>query len=1376
VIDNCNGSATCSFTVTVRKDTEPPKIDCPPDMTVLTCRIPGTACGAIVNYPAPVATDNSGSVAVTCTPPPGSFFPCGDTVVTCVAEDRCENKEICRFMVTVKEGGSPPGIQCPADLTLTTCSNTAVLTYPPPVVNPPGTPFICLPPPGTIVPLGVHTVTCIASNACGRMECSFKVTVRPAPQVGILCPSNQVVTLPCGSNCVPVFYPPPTVFNGALESCFPPQGTCLPEGIHVVVCRASNECGSALCEFTVRVIKGQGNPPSILCPSNQVITTCSNSAVLTYPPPTVNPPPPATTVVCLPPSGTVVGLGVHTVTCIASNDCGQSECTFTVTVRQRPQVSILCPSNQVVTLPCLSNCVPVFYPPPTVFNGTLESCFPPQGTCLPEGIHVVTCRASNECGSALCEFTVRVIKGQGNPPSILCPSNQVITTCSNTAVLTYPPPTVNPPPPATTVVCLPPSGTVVGLGVHTVTCIASNDCGRSECTFTVTVRQRPQVSILCPSNQVVTLPCGSNCVPVFYPPPTVVNGTLESCNPPQGTCLPEGIHLVTCRASNECGSAICEFTVRVIKGQGNPPSIHCPSNQVITTCSNTAVLTYPPPVVIPAGTSVTCTPPPGTVVGVGIHTVTCIASNDCGRSECSFTVRVIRTDSPPQIQCPQDVTLVTCSNCVPITYPKPVVINGTLLGCTPPPGTCLPVGTYTVKCVASNACGTATCEFRVNIIPGAEKPTLSITYDHGYIRVCWTKPCRCFKLQSTYGFPAQWVDVQQQPVDNGDSYCVRLPITGTTQFFRLVQCDRPTATVFDVTGTPITRGSAGRLADALGIPQDRLLMGDGSVRFLDPMKFQAIPTMPITDPAIIEPLSQESENDKGELSFEGLDFEKLRGLRVMGADQATDKFAAALRSAELLPANGQLKVRHTMFEAFDEKGAPMVEPMPIDTHVDFHFDLGGIPIVGPGAKLGVAFGPGGEPTSLLGTFREYKPAMEIPILPMEEAAQRCQKVYPQLGANLQPRLVYLAPNLPGVQKLIPCFDCSGEGVIGGEKVNLLGTIIPATDDPALAPQLELEAGAVGTLVNAKAMVNGGTPPYSYQWLSSSVDLGGMFPPDASSIEYNASPRDDARLELVRVVVTDANGMQVQASRAVVLGPAGLVDILFTPAVGGISDYGIERAVSDLCAGQQADFNARFMPEGYVRRFNWSGLSAWERDFKEGGTGLDHQMTDNVDLTFYMGHGYGGGFTFEGSNDDGTLHYSDAVKAWGDIDLEWMALLSCSVMADTYDGKSCVTRWGPAFDGLHLMLGFANTTYDQPGFAAVFADWTLGRFHILPPVPIRSAWLLASDGVQPSSVVASVMGVIGPGGCVNYNDYFWGKGPVGPDIRGSFIYGFWRVKL
>ena len=79
-----------------------------------------------------------------------------------------------------------------------------------------------------------------------------------------------------------------------------------------------------------------------------------------------------------------------------------------------------------------------------------------------------------------------------------------------------------------------------------------------------------------------------------------------------------------------------------------------------------------------------------------------------------------------------------------------------------------------------------------------------------------------------------------------------------------------------------------------------------------------------------------------------------------------------------------------------------------------------------------------------------------------------------------------------------------------------------------------------------------------------------------------------------------------------------------------------------------------------------------------------------------------------------------------------------------------------------------------GFAGTFADYQLGRFLILPPIPVRAAWFKAAKEQQPSKVQSVVMGVIGPNGLSNYNDYFWGNGPVGPDIKGSNIKGYWRV--
>jgi hypothetical protein len=146
------------------------------------------------------------------------------------------------------------------------------------------------------------------------------------------------------------------------------------------------------------------------------------------------------------------------------------------------------------------------------------------------------------------------------------------------------------------------------------------------------------------------------------------------------------------------------------------------------------------------------------------------------------------------------------------------------------------------------------------------------------------------------------------------------------------------------------------------------------------------------------------------------------------------------------------------------------------------------------------------------------------------------------------------------------------------------------------------------------------------------------------------------------------------------------------------------------------------------------------------------------------------------NDDSIVP-ADVVGDWGNQDLEWLTLLSCKVLMDNYGGQWWWQRWGPAFNGLHQLTGFQTLAWDWPGFGGRFADYMLGRkilFFELPPLKVRSAWFQAALEQQPSGTQSVVIGVYGPGGLTSYNDYFWGQGPVSPDLRGPNLWGWWRV--
>ncbi len=200
-VTNGTNTTSCSFTVTV-VDNEAPVLNCPSNIIVNNST--GT-CGAVVNYIAPVGTDNCPGTITTQTAglASGATFPIGVTTNSFSATDNVGLTTTCSFTVTVVDAEAP-AIICPADITANTDAGvcSAVVTYIAPVGtdNCPSaaTSYLGGGLSGDVYPTGTSTISYqVVDNVGLTATCSFDITVTDNEDPTILCPANV-------STCVPV--------------------------------------------------------------------------------------------------------------------------------------------------------------------------------------------------------------------------------------------------------------------------------------------------------------------------------------------------------------------------------------------------------------------------------------------------------------------------------------------------------------------------------------------------------------------------------------------------------------------------------------------------------------------------------------------------------------------------------------------------------------------------------------------------------------------------------------------------------------------------------------------------------------------------------------------------------------------------------------------------------------------------------------------------------------------------------------------------------------------------------------------------------------------------------------------------------------------
>ncbi|MGH3655939.1 MAG: DUF6345 domain-containing protein [Micromonosporaceae bacterium] len=200
------------------------------------------------------------------------------------------------------------------------------------------------------------------------------------------------------------------------------------------------------------------------------------------------------------------------------------------------------------------------------------------------------------------------------------------------------------------------------------------------------------------------------------------------------------------------------------------------------------------------------------------------------------------------------------------------------------------------------------------------------------------------------------------------------------------------------------------------------------------------------------------------------------------------------------------------------------------------------------------------------------------------------------------------------------------------------------------------------------------------------------------------------------------------------------------------------------AGSQANaqgFVDGLARDGWTVAFGWGDGNAWESDWGRH-DGL------RVDAAFYTGHANPAGWVLA-NPDDGSLKLAELAgtphELGGADDLKWAIIAACGPLHDeviSKGGGDVFTRWEAGFDGLHSLLGYGASTYDNTEEGARVVRYGRSGMNLI------DAWLRTGQEVQPSTngapapygpeVWVGAVYVIGSGNDPR-DDHLWGHGSV-----------------
>lgn len=682
------------------------------------------------------STDNCAVTDRTVTPNAFTCATAGSNRVTLTIKDAAGNVGTCTAVVMVLES-VPPTITCPSNVVVTTaagqCRATNVALGTPITADNCGVAGVVNNAPAAFNK-GVTLVIWTVADASGNTNtCTQTVTVVDAEPPTITCPSNVVVQTAAGicqaTNVA--LGTPVTADNCGVAGAANNAPAAFNKGVTTVTWTVTDTSGNTnTCTQTVTVVDNE--PPTITCPSNVVVSAAAGLCQATN----VALGTPVTTDSCAVASLTnnapaVFNKGVTTVTWTLTDASGNTAtCAQTVTVVDTEKPTITCPTNVVAVIAvgqCQATNVALGLPVTADNCGTVTVANNAPAA-FNKGITTVIWTATDSSGNTnTCAQAVTVLDPQ--PPTIICPSNVVVSTAAG--------------------IC---QATNVALGTPT----SADNCGLSGVT-----NDAPAVfnkgtttviwSVADLSGNVAT--CVQTVTVVDTEPPRITCRSNVVVNADPGTCLATGVALATPAIGDNCGlgaltnnapvtfnkgvttvtwtvtdssgnSSSCVQTVTVLDAE--LPSITCPANLSVNTspglCQATNVALGTPVTADNCAVASVVNNAPA-AFGVGVTTVTWTVTDTSGNSKTCVQTVTVADPEPPTISCPSDLVLTSSGPICQVTnvaLGTPVARdNCTVVTVTNDAPALFPCGDTLVRWTARDAIGNSvTCVQKVTVVNG----------------------------------------------------------------------------------------------------------------------------------------------------------------------------------------------------------------------------------------------------------------------------------------------------------------------------------------------------------------------------------------------------------------------------------------------------------------------------------------------------------------------------------------------------------------------------------------------------------------------------------------------------------------------------------